>query len=472
MTAALELLHDVQSMRGPRRHAVAVAGCAVAVALTTIAVQLLKSVVAVISLGVLYVFPVLASAIAFGIAYSVIVSIASMLAFNWFFIPPVHTFTIADSRNWFALAVYLVTAMVVSSLTARARSRAVEAERREQETAVIADLATSLLGGTLIAQELGRVAERSARVLGAASARIELGPPRPPPAGESPLELRAAGRLVGTLYVDERADVSPAAQRRFLPALASLLAVAVDREQLAEQALETEALRRSDTTKTAVLQAVSHDFRTPLTAIRAAVDGLRDRALELTDEDRDGLLETIQVETGRLTRLVSNLLDLSRLQAGAAEPVQELWTADSLVAQALTGLDERGHEVQVHVPAELPPVRIDPAHAQRILVNLLENAIRHSPPGEPVTVRGSATRQEVILRVIDRGPGIPAADLERIFEPFTTGNRASGDGARAGLGLAIARGFAQANGGRLWAESQPEQGASFALALPLPESPE
>jgi two-component system, OmpR family, sensor histidine kinase KdpD len=467
---ALELLHSVQAMRGPRRHVLAAACCAGALVLTTIGVELISSVAPVLSLGVLYVFPVLAAAIAFGVAYSVVVSVASMLAFNWFFLPPVHTFTLADSRNWFALAVYLVTAMVVSSLTARSRSRAVDAERREQETAVIADLATSLLGGMLIEQELDRVAGRSARVLGATTARIELGPPRPPPAGESPLELRAAGRLVGTLYVDEQADVPPAAQRRFLPALSSLLAVALDRERLAEQALEAEALRRSDTTKTAVLQAVSHDFRSPLTAIRTAVDGLQDPALELTDEDRDGLLETIQVETGRLTRLVSNLLDLSRLQANAAEPAQELWTADSLIAQALAGLDERGHEVQVHVPSDLPPVRIDPVHAQRILVNLLENAIRHSPPGEPVTVRGSATRQEVLLRVIDRGPGIPAADLERIFEPFTTGDGGGGNGARAGLGLAIARGFAQANGGRLWAESQPAQGASFALALPVQES--
>ena len=469
MNVATDLLHRVQALRGRERHIAAVISCALAVTVTTIAIELLKSVVAVISLGVLYVFPVLAIAIAFGIAYSVAVSVASMLAFNWFFIPPVGTFTIADSRNWAALVVYLATAIVVSSLTARSRSRAVEAERRAEETAVIADLATALLRGTSIESELEVVAERSARVLGATRARIELGPPRPPPAGESPLVLTAGGRQVGTLYVDERADASLAARRRFLPALASLLAVAVDRERLAEQALEAEALRRSDTTKTAVLRAVSHDFRTPLTAIRAAVDGLADSSLELSSEDREGLLDTIRVETERLTRLVSNLLDLSRLQAGAAEPAQELWTIDSLIAQALTALGDRGRLVQVHVPPDLPPIRIDPAHAQRILVNLLENALRHSPPGEPVTVRAGATRQEVILRVVDRGPGIAPADLERIFEPFTTGD-GDANGARAGLGLAIARGFAEANGGRVWAESRPAQGASFALALPLQES--
>jgi two-component system sensor histidine kinase KdpD len=459
---------SVRRLQGPRRQALAVASCVLSVVIVTAAIELLKNAVPVLSLGVLYVFPVLAVAIAFGTAYSVAVSVASMLAFNWFFLPPTGTFTLADSRNWFALAVYLATAVVVSVLAARSRSRAIEAEQRARETSVIAELATALLGGTATTDELANLGERSAIVLGASRARIELGSPRPAPAGEAPLPLKVGDRQVGTLYVDDRAAPSVAVQRRFLPALASLLAVALDRERLAEQALQAEALRRSDMTKTAVLRAVSHDFRSPLTAIRTAVEGLTDPRLTLTDEDRAGLLESIRLETMRLARLVSNLLDLSRLQAGAAEPVQELWTMDGLVSQAIGSLGDRGARVRVDLPADLPPVRIDPAHAQRILVNLLENAIRVSPKGEPVTVRGTSTRREVIVRVVDHGPGIAADELERIFEPFSTG---SANGSGAGLGLAIARGFAEANGGRLWAESQPAQGASFALALPLQESP-
>ncbi len=458
----------LRRLHGPRRHAAAVGACVLSVVIVTAAIELLKHAVPVLSLGVLYVFSVLAVAIAFGTAYSIAVSVASMLAFNWFFLPPTGTFTLSDSRNWFALAVYLATAIVVSALAARSRARAVEAEQRARETAVIAELATSLLGGTTAAEELANVGERAAAVLDASRVRIELGPPRPSPPGEAPLPLVVGDRQVGTLYVDDQAAPSVAVQRRFLPALASLLAVALDREQLADQALQAEALRRSDMTKTAVLRAVSHDFRSPLTAIRTAVEGLTDRRLDLTEQDRENLLETIRVETVRLTRLVSNLLDLSRLQAGAAEPAQELWTVDGLVAQAIAALGERGDRVHVDLAENLPPVRVDPVHAQRILVNLLDNAIRVSPPGEPVTVRGTSTRQDVIVRVVDHGPGIPAADLERIFEPFSTG---SANGSGAGLGLAIARGFAEANGGRLWAESQPAQGASFALALPLQESP-
>ena len=332
---------------------------------------------------------------------------------------------------------------------------------------MIADLATALLAGTTITDELDGVAARSADVLGAARARIELGPPHPAPAGDAPLPLEAGGRLVGTLYVDDTADPSLAVRRRFLPALASLLAVAVDRERLAEEALQAAALRQSDATKTAVLRAVSHDFRTPLTAIRTAAEGLESESIELTDEDRASLVETIRIETARLMRLVANLLDLSRLQAGAVNPAEELWTVDGLVAQAIGALGDDGARVDSQVSSDLPPVRVDAAQAQRVLVNLLENAIKNSPHGDQVVVRGTSTRREVIVRVIDHGPGIAPDQLERIFEPFYAG---TGGGNGAGLGLAIARGFAEANEGRVWAESRLGQGASFAFALPVEQS--
>jgi two-component system sensor histidine kinase KdpD len=260
----------------------------------------------------------------------------------------------------------------------------------------------------------------------------------------------------------DRRETGLVGRNRLLPGLASLLAVALDRAGRSRHALEAEALRQSDTTKTAVLRAVSHDFRSPLTAIRTAVEGLSDENLELSREDRDGLLEIIRLENERLMGLVANLLDLSRLQAGAANPVRELWTADGLVVQALAALGDGAARVHADVPLGLPPVIIDAAHVQRILVNLLENALRHSPPGRTVVIRATSTHGEMIIRVVDRGPGIQPADLKRIFEPFSGGSTSSD-----GLGLAIARGFAEANGGRVWAESRPGGGASFALALPL-----
>src|SRR4051794_28518696 len=214
--------------------AVAALASAGAVALVTAAIAVAKPYVPVLSLGVLYVFAVLPVAVAWGLVFAVPVSVASMLAFNWFFLPPTHTFALEDSRNWFALAVYVVTAVVVSELAARARRRATEAEQREAETALLAEIATSLLQGGDVAGRLGWMGDRVAAVLHAPSAAIVLGSGdggQTPHA--SPIELRAGGRRVGTLELVEGGEPNLAARRRLLPALASLLAVAIDRERLA-----------------------------------------------------------------------------------------------------------------------------------------------------------------------------------------------------------------------------------------------
>ncbi len=425
--------------------------------------------VPVLSLGVLYIFAVLPVAVFWGPALAVPVAIASMLAFNFFFLPPLYTLTLADRQNWFALAVYVVTAIVVGTLASRYRTRGAEAEQRGREAALLADIAAELLRGTQLQQELDKIEERTAEVLGVSSVKIALGRQPRGSSHDSPHPLVVGGRQIGILFTPETEEPPLATCRHLLPALASLLAVADERESLAREAFEAETLRRSDTVKTAVIQAVSHDLRTPLATIEQALDGLESDELALTDEDRAGLLETIRVEHRRLKRLVENLLDLSRLQAGAATATPELWTADDLVSQALDDLPGAERVTVTAVPG-LPPVRADAAQIQRALANLLENALHLSPDDEPVHVRVTATRKEVLIRVTDRGPGIPEREWERIFEPF---NRVSGrtDRPGAGLGLAIARGFAIANGGRLWLETREGQGASFVLALPLVELP-
>ena len=297
-------------------------------------------------------------------------------------------------------------------------------------------------------------------------ATIELGPPRRPPAGASPHPLEAADRAVGTIYVPEGSDPHVAARHRFLPALAALLAVAVERDRLEKEALEAEALRRSDLVKTALLRAVSHDLRSPLTGIRTAVGALQNATLQLSPEDRNELLETIDVDSERLSRLVGDLLDLSRLEAGGAAPAPEVWALDDLVHEAV---DLLGARDRVEVAGEAPLVNVDATQIQRVLANLIENALKFSPEGAKVHVRITATRMEAIVRVVDQGPGLAEDELERVFEPFY--RRETGAATGAGLGLAIARGFAAANGGRVWAESRPGQGASFALALPVVEVP-
>jgi two-component system sensor histidine kinase KdpD len=294
-------------------------------------------------------------------------------------------------------------------------------------------------------------------------ARIELGPTHARSLEEAPYPLHAGHVRLGTLYtpVEEAGEVG--ARRRFLAALASLLAVATERERLQRAALEAEALRRSDVVKTAVIRAVSHDLRTPLATMKTALGGLTGDAGALGESDRAELLESLGIELDRLIRLVDNLLDLSRLQAGAARPLRDLWSAEDLIAQALEHVPG-SDTVDVVGAADTPPVRVDAAQTQRILVNLIENAVKFSPPGEHVVVAVTATRRELLIRVVDKGPGVPESERELIFQPFHVANGRRGG---AGLGLAIAQGFAHANGGRLWVDSHTGQGATFTLALPV-----
>ena len=412
----------------------------------------------VLSLGALYVFAVLPIAIAWGFAFAIGVSLAAMLLFNFLFLPPVYSFTLSDSRTWLALAVYVVTSAVVSELAARSRRRAIESE-------LLAEIARSLLERRSVSGELERIAAGAAGALGAGEARIELGEPSADvreDAGATP--LMAGARRVGTIALRRPRRLSRRASSPLLPALASLLAVAIDQERLAQEVLEAEALRRSDALKTALLRTVSHDLRSPLMTILTSASALSRPELALAADDRDELLAGILSEAQRLDRLVSNLLDLSRLQAGVATPAPEVWAADSLVVQALGSLGESADRVDVTLSEVSPVVRVDANQIERVLANLIENAIKYSPD-HAAHVVVSATAREALVRVVDHGPGIAPEEIQRVFAPFHRGS--VGDVGGAGLGLAIARGFAEANGGRVWAESLAGQGATFVLALPI-----
>jgi two-component system, OmpR family, sensor histidine kinase KdpD len=434
-----------------------------AVAAGTGLVFALRPVAPDLSLGVLYVLPVIAVAVAIGAAYAVATAVASMLAFNFFFLPPVHSFTLSDSENWVALAVYLGTAMVVGKLSADARGRAADAEQREREAKLLAEASLALLRSEHVQAELRGIADRTAAVLGTEGTQIELGSLRRADRHETAFDLSAGDRYVGRIFFRKGAEPDVHTRLRVLPALASILAVAEDRERLGLKAVEAETLRRSDAIKTALLRSVSHDFRSPLTAVRAAIDGLLSASLHLREVDREELLQTIDVEARRLERLVHNLLDLSRLQAGVADPRPEVWTADGIVGRALESLGDGAERVVVTLGTDNSAFRVDGAQAERILVNLIENALKFSSPTDAVDVSIETVDGEVRIRVSDRGPGLTKAELERIFDPF---ERAGAD-AGTGLGLAIARGFAEANGGRLWAESKEGGGASFVLAFPV-----
>jgi two-component system sensor histidine kinase KdpD len=360
-----------------------------------------------------------------------------------------------------AIVVFFVAATLASELAQRVRRRADEADERRREADLSAELARRLLRADDLRSALSDASQRLAETLGVPSASVELGEGRD---GDDRVAfpLMEGPRQLATLYV--AADL-PQAQldrlrERVVPALEALLAAAIERDELLSNRVEAAALRRSDVVKTALLRTVSHDLRSPLTAILAAAEPLG--VSGLTEHERQELSAVVREEGERLSRLIDNLLDLSRLEADAAAPRLNWCDVGEVIS---TAADHTGGEIRLQVSPELPLIRADAAQLERAFANVLENSVRHSD-GHPVLVRAWALHNRVVVRIVDRGPGVPADQRERIFEPFYRDDRSPGSHRGSGLGLAIVRGFVEANGGRVWVESLPG-GTSFVLEFPL-----
>jgi two-component system sensor histidine kinase KdpD len=448
----------------PRSGAEGVAAVVAAVAVCTAVIYPLKQVAPVLSLGVVYMLGVLIVSAGWGVWFGVATAVGSALAFNFFHIPPVGTFSIRDSENWVALAAFVVAAVLASYAAEVIRARAADAVKRREEADLLAELAGLLLRSPRLQDGLASGAHRLSEVLGLSSAAVEL---RSVESDERRLAfpLREGPRRLGTLLVPASApeELLRRLQERIVPGLETVLGAALERDRLQQEVLETEALRRSDEVKTAILRAASHDLRSPLTAIAAATEALDSDAR--TGAERAELVAVLGEETQRLGRLIDNLLDLSRLQAGAAEPHRRACAPEELLEAALDDLRAPAGAVRLALDPDLPLVAVDPAQVQRALANVLENALRHAD-GHPVSVRARTVGDRLMVQVIDRGPGIPPAQLERVFEAFFSGRGRDGAGG-SGLGLAIARGFVQGNGGRIWAESLPGQGTTIVIELPV-----
>jgi two-component system sensor histidine kinase KdpD len=463
--------HDPLGLMGDRRPSpwLGAIAAVLAVAVTTAIVFPLKQVAPVTALVVVYLVAVLLVSIGWGALLGICTAVGGALAFNWFHLPPTGRFTIADGQNWVALAVFFVVALVASSLAEAARHRTQEAEQRRREADLAAELARLLLRGEELESVLPVAAQRLAGALGLPSAAIEL---RPVEGDERRVAfpLREDARQIGTLLLP--ADLPEVtlrrAQERVVPPLEALLGAALERDELLSDVVETRALRRSDVIKTALLRSVSHDLRSPITAIVTAAEPLASPHVD--DGERRELARGIQEEAQRLSRLIENLLDLSRLEAHAAEPRPEWCPLEEVLEASIDGLALPEGTFSVSIQGELPLLRADAAQLERAFANLLENASRHSG-GHTVSVRARAVGKRVVVRVVDRGPGIPSAQRERVFEPFyRSGTERSGHRG-SGLGLAIARGFIEANGGTIAVESLPGQGTTFVVEFPTAPVP-
>ncbi|WP_435282075.1 ATP-binding protein [Streptomyces koelreuteriae] len=392
------------------------------------------------------------------------------LLLNYFYTPPLHRWTIADPKNIVAIVIFVAVGVAVASVVDLAARRTHQAARLRAESEILSFLAGNVLRGeTGLEELLERVREtfgmESAALLERASdvepwtcaGRVGQGHPveRPEQADvDMPVGDHMALALTGR--------VLPAEDRRVLAAFAAQAAVVLDRRRLQEEADRARALAEGNRIRTALLAAVSHDLRTPLAGIKAAVTSLRSEDVEWSDEDQAELLEGIEEGADRLDHLVGNLLDMSRLQTGTVTPLIREIDLDEVVPMALGGVPEGSADLDV--PETLPMVAVDPGLLERAMANLVENAVKYSPPGSPVLVAASALADRVEVRVVDRGPGVPDAAKDRIFEPFQRYGDAP-RGAGVGLGLAVARGFAEAMSGTLNAEDTPGGGLTMVLTL-------
>lgn len=458
---------------------------------TTIALAYLLIVLFVASLGDLLV--------------AVVTSVVATLAFNYFFLPPVGTFTIADRHNWVALASFLIVSIVASRLSASAQARAREALDRRNELTRLFDLTRDILLTTEQEGALAAIARHVARrfeldtvaicVPGADGWRVHHGGASAPEIATSDLD-RAFAASAGVMEFDARTRAygghtevaSPLGALTLAPirigsrtigllvtggrtlepgtrdAVAGIVAIALERSQFLEDRRGAELAQQRAELSSALLASLSHDLRTPLTAIRTAVSNLDSQTLP--DDQRREQARVAAVELERLTRLFDEILDMARIEAGTVEP-HRAWTTpaeivEAAVSHAATSL--AGREVRQDA-REDEAVEIDPRLASSALAHLLENASRYAPDG-PITIRGWADDQGLRLEVRDEGPGLMPHELERLFEPFYRGELFRTQMPGTGMGLAITRGLVGADGGRVWAENLSPKGAVFSIAVP------
>ncbi|MFE2462370.1 ATP-binding protein [Streptomyces sp. NPDC059402] len=418
----------------------------------------------------LYLALTVAAALLGGLYPALASAAVGSLLLNWFFTPPVNRITIADPRNMLALAIFVGVALSVASVVDLAARRTHQAARLRAESEILSFLAGDVLRGeTSLETLLERVREtfgmESAALLEregdmspwTCAGRAGSGPPvdRPEDADvDMPVGDHMALALTGR--------VLPAEDRRVLAAFAAQAAVVLDRRRLREEADRARALAEGNRIRTALLAAVSHDLRTPLAGIKASVTSLRSDDVAWSEEDRAELLEGIEEGADRLDHLVGNLLDMSRLQTGTVTPLIREIDVDEVAPMALGGVPEGSAELDI--PETLPMVAVDAGLLERALANLVENAVKYSPDDRTVLVAASALADRVEVRVVDRGPGVPDDAKDRIFEPFQRYGDAP-RGAGVGLGLAVARGFAEAMGGTLNAEDTPGGGLTMVLTL-------
>jgi two-component system sensor histidine kinase KdpD len=438
----------------------------------TIALLPLRDALALTTVMLAYLLGVVASSLVGGLAPAIGTSVVASGLVNWFFTPPVGELTIAEPENAFAILVFVLVGAVVATIVDRSAARAEEAARRRAEANVLASLTAGVLRRgdgvrALLDQACETFAAPGAALFeisgrpGEAAGVVEVSGAAPP----ASLDAAAVAVDAGPgLVLALSGSPLPASDRRMLDAFAAQAAAVLERDRLAARAADAVRLRESDAVRTALLAAVSHDLRTPLSGIKASIATLRDDGLALDGEDRDSLLASAGEAADRLDTLLENLLDLSRLQTGSVRPVLAATTLDEVVQRALRGVPDAA--VVDETGDRSPLILTDVGLLERAVANLVENAVRYSPEGCPVRIDAAPDGDRLVLRIVDGGPGVSDDGKQRMFEAFQRlGDAPSGSG--VGLGLAVARGLADAVGATIEAEDTPGGGLTMVVSIPL-----
>ncbi|MFN8024266.1 MAG: DUF4118 domain-containing protein [Acidimicrobiales bacterium] len=450
-----------------RRRVVAAALGALLLAVLTIVLVSSRDQLSVATALALYLLAVVAITAGGGPWPGLAAAVIAPLLANWYLIPPYHTFRVADGENLLELLVFVSTASIVSWFVSIASRRALEAQRAQREAATLASLTGS--GNLELPEVIVEQLRRTFHLDGVAVLAEEGRTPDVLAAtGDAPVDVRSADLVAplasGYVVAATGRPLSPD-DHRVLRAFLGQLSRAFEQQRLREIVAEADALARADELRTAMLRAVSHDLRSPLSAIKASVSSLRQPDVDFPPDVRDDFLESIEIETDRLTTIITNLLDMSRLEAGVLRPVLRALSLEEVVPGALHGLGARGGGVVVDLPADLPEVQADPALLERVVANLVGNAVHWSPPDRPVRVRAHTSGRDVQLHVIDHGPGIPVAQRSVVLQPFhRLDDSATGGG--LGLGLAIADRLVAVMGGELALRDTPGGGLTVVVVLP------
>lgn len=450
-----------------------------------------------------YLIVVLLAASYGGLGPGIFASLTGMLCFNYFFLPPVGTLTIQDPQNWIALTAFLLTAFVASKLSSAARLRALEAERHRQEEGNLYELSRAIIltpdpevaTSTIARQVLeifhlnycGIFLRKSEGAWDRLSVANELQPDSFEPSKDRMREAFLRENIQAevsknekrtSLYVPLKLGVkvigvmvflAPQIDRTVVEAIAGLVALALERARFLNELSFTKALEQSDELKSAILASVSHDLRTPLTSIRAAVDSLMEENVQNNPETLREFQWIIREDVERLTHLVENLLEMARIESAGLQLSKQWESVSELFHNVLTRCANslKNHRVRIEADEELPLVKIDSRLLSQVLTNLIENAAKYSPDGTEILLRARLEEDNLLIRVTDQGSGIPPEETARIFEKFyrlkEPGSRSGG----TGMGLAIARGIVQAHGGTIWVESNPGKGATFICKIPV-----